>query len=263
MARCGRMFQTTYLMSGQYVDIDKVSIRPITKAVAREFIVKHHYSHRFSSCRYALGVYYENEEPHPFFGENIILVGAMVFGHPISNKAVDSIVNDGSCSSDNVLELTRLAILDFVPTNVESFAIGYGLRWLKKNAPEVKVVIAYSDPEYGHDGTIYQATNWYYQGIGASDSEWIHSRTVGSKFGPKNLRKLAEKIGHKFWRKEETSKHRYIYFVCDKREKRRLLSKLKLPILPYPEKTQEEPMIQEVEIVDGELIVKEVPYDSV
>jgi hypothetical protein len=252
-----------------YVDTSNVIVRQITKAVARDFIIQHHYSHRFSSCRYALGIYYEEKEEHPFFsGTNEKLIGALIFGHPVCNKTVDSITADASLHLDDVLELTRLVILDGYGSNIESFCLGQSFRWLKKHAPNIKVLVAYADPEYGHDGTIYKASNWIYQGIGASklmpdyqvrlfpDSKWIHSRTVGAKFGPKNLRKLAEKIGHKFWRKEETSKHRYIYFLCNKKEKKEIMKKLKLPIVPYPKWTSMKPLIQEIEIINNDLVVR-------
>jgi len=246
------------------VDTSKVSLRQITKAVARDFIVKHHYSHRFSSCRYALGVFYEEDEEHPFFeGKHERLIGAMVYGHPVCNKAVDSITADASLSLAAVLELTRFVIYDGYGSNIESHTIGLSFRWLRQNAPEVKVLISYADPEEHHAGTIYQATNWLYQGLGTSklmpdysikempDGPWIHSRSVGARWGSKNLQKLAETIGHVFWRKEESSKHRYIYFLCNRKEKKEILRKLKLPIFPYPDSTKWEPPIQEVRLVNG------------
>ena len=264
-------------MKESFVDINKVSLRQITKTVAKDFVVKHHYSHRFSSCRYALGVYYEEVEPHPFFdGKNEKLIGAMVYGHPVCNMAVNSITSDSSLRLNSVLELTRLVILDGYGSNIESYVIGQSFRWLKQNAPLVKVLISYADPEENHAGTIYQATNFLYQGIGASklmcdysvketpDGPWIHSRSVSAKWGSKNLQKLAEKIGHVFWRKEESSKHRYIYFLCNKREKRELLKKIKLPIIPYPDSTKKwEPPIQEIELVGGKVLITEIKNDMI
>lgn len=261
----------------RYVDTSKVTVRPISRAVARDFVVKYHYSHRFSQYSVAFGVYYEEETEHPFFdGENKRFIGVLVYGHPVCNKAVDSITCDDSLSSNAVLELTRLVILDGFGSNIESFCLGQSFRWFKQNAPEVKVLIAYSDPEYGHNGTIYQATNFYYQGIGASklmpdyqvklfpDSPWIPSRTVGEKFGPKNPQKLAERIGHKFWRKMESSKHRYIYFLCDKREKKEIMSKLKLPIVPYPKKGEKWiAPIEQLELVNGKVKITKVTEDDI
>lgn len=247
------------------VDTTRVFVRQVTKVVAKNFVKKHHYSHRFSSCRYALGLFYREKHDHPFFaGDNESLIGVMSYGHPVSNRAVDSITTDDSVTLESVLELTRLVILDNYGSNIESHFIGQSFRWLRHHAPEVKILISYADPEYSHNGVIYQATNWLYQGIGSSklmpdyqvrlteDGEWIHSRTVGAKFGPKNIDVLAKRIGHKFWRKEESSKHRYIYLLGNRREKKEILKKLKLPLQPYPDASFKwEPPIQQIEIVDG------------
>lgn len=252
------------------VDTSRVSVRQITKVVAKQFIIDHHYSHRFSSCRYALGIYYREEHPHAFFGgENETLIGAMIYGHPICNKAIDSVTVDGSLALDAVLELTRLVILDDYGRNIESFVLGQSFRWLRQHDSKVKVLLSYADPEAHHNGTIYQATNWLYQGIGASklmpsyslrlleDGPWIHSRTVGSKWDTRNIEKLANLIGHRFWYKEESSKHRYLYFLCGKREKRRILSKLKLPLVPYPDASFKwNPPIQQIEMIDGKVDIQ-------
>ncbi len=40
----------------------KVSVREISKKIAKEMIVKHHYSHAWTSCRYALGIFYETDK---------------------------------------------------------------------------------------------------------------------------------------------------------------------------------------------------------
>lgn len=68
-----------------YVDTSKVSIREINKSVAKEMIVKYHYSHAWTMCRYALGVYYEDESS--FFGEEK-LIGCMVYGYPDRKSVV-------------------------------------------------------------------------------------------------------------------------------------------------------------------------------
>ena len=230
----------------KYVDASKISIREINKTIARDWIVKKHYTHRMNGCRYALGVYADGEASK-FFEDTEKLIGVIVYAHPVSNKAVGSIVGLDDLINDIVLELIRLHIDDGYGKNVESLVIGKSFEWLRQNDPRVKVLISYADPEVGHAGKIYQATNWLYQGCGVSKlmpdyslqleegGPWMHSRTVGQKFGNKKIENLAKAIGHTFYRKEETAKHRYIYFLCDKKERKRLLKKIKLPILPYTE----------------------------
>ncbi len=249
-------------METSFVDISRVSVREISKAVARDFIEKHHYTHKFSSTRYALGIFYREETEHMFFaGENEQLIGCMTYGHPVSNRTVDSIV-DG-LELDEVLELTRLVCLDGYGKNLESFVIAQSFEWMRQNDKRVKVLVSYADPEQAHTGGIYRATNWIYQGCGYSklmpdfslrlkeDDLWIHSRTVGAKFGNKNVENLAKTIGHTFWRKEETAKHRYIYFLCGKKEKKQMMKKLKIPVIPYNDIKEYVQLIQKVCVKDG------------
>ena len=41
-----------------YVNADSVYIEEITPSVAKKMIIEKHYTHSFSMCRYALGIYY-------------------------------------------------------------------------------------------------------------------------------------------------------------------------------------------------------------
>lgn len=253
-------------MNTEQMVISNMRVRAITKHVAKDFIEKHHYTHKMGSTRYALGLFCTKVDTNPFFvGDGEALIGCMTYGHPVSNRAVDSICKTIPIALDSVLELTRLVVLDGTQKNTESWFIGQSFDWLRKNDPGVKILISYADPEQYHTGTIYRATNWLYQGCGVSkimpdfsiklfeDSEWIHSRTVGSKFGNKNIENLARTIGHTFWRKEETAKHRYLYFLCHKKEKERFLKDLKIPVFDYSQIKPYTQLIQKVYVTDGEL----------
>jgi len=223
-----------------------------------------------SSARYTLGLFYR-EDSHQFFaGETEKLIGCLVYGHPVSNATVTSIFNTIQLPLDAVLELTRLVILDGYGKNIESYFIGQSFKWLKENDPTVKVLISYADPEQSHTGTIYRATNWHYQGCGAGKlmpdfsikttqhGEWIHSRTVGSIYGSRNLDSLAEKIGHSFWRKEEFPKHRYIYFLGSSRENKQFRKDVKLPFVSYTNIRPFTPLLQHVIVQDGKIMETKV-----
>ena len=131
---------------------------------------------------------------------------------------------------------------------------------MKENAPNIKVLISYADPEQSHDGAIYQATNWIYQGCGAfqmaptyslrleEGGEWIHSRSVYSKFGSSDPKKMVKAIGHDFWLKKEASKHRYIYFLGNKKENRKFHSVMKHPEMDYPKNYKHDIEITKVEV---------------
>ena len=246
------------------VDVSNIVIRPIAKQIGKEMIEKYHYTHNMNSSRYALGVFIKETDENSFFeGEIETLIGTILYAHPVSNRAIDSICGDGVLKLNEVLELIRLFIHDGYGKNIESYVIGQSFKWLKENDPNVKVLISYADPEASHTGGIYRATNWLYQGCGVSklmpdyslqleeNGPWMHSRTVGSKFGNKRIESLAQAIGHTFWRKEESAKHRYIYFLCNRTEKKRLLKLLKLPVLSYSEIKPYTQLIQKINVKNG------------
>lgn len=249
----------------QYINTENITIRPIAKNISKDLITKYHYTHNVNGIRYSLGVFYKEPSSNNsfFVGVEEKLIGSIIYAHPVSNRAIGSICGDNELELDEVLELVRLYIHDGYGKNIESYVIGQSFKWLKINAPKIKVLISYADPEVGHTGSIYRATNWLYQGCGVSklmpdysiklfeNSEWIHSRSVGEKFGNKNPTNLAKTIGHSFFRKEETAKHRYIYFLCDKKEKKRLMKLLKLPIVSYNDITEYVQLIQKINVKDG------------
>lgn len=235
----------------EYCDISKVSIAPITKSIAKDIIVKKHYTHTWTACRYALGVFYEGEETSNLEFSNTKLIGCAIYGFPVGAKAPTSVCE--GLTKDNILELTRLYIDDGYGSNIESYALSQSFKWIRENDKNIKVLISYSDNGQGHLGGIYQATNWIYQGDSSQIAlmpnwsislhkdpyKWIHSRTVYSKWGSNNLDHLKREIGKEgythFWRRMEYVKHRYIQILSqNKKEKRDLLKRLKHEIKPYP-----------------------------
>ncbi len=61
---------------------------------------------------------------------------------------------------DQVWELSRLIIVDRVPTNAESYFIGATIRYIKRHYGSLERLISFADPKYGHQGTVYRAANW-------------------------------------------------------------------------------------------------------
>jgi len=57
-------------------------------------------------------------------------------------------------------ELSRLWIKDEVPMNAESFFIGRAIRLIRRERKELKRLVSFADPKFGHSGIIYKATNW-------------------------------------------------------------------------------------------------------
>lgn len=238
-----------------YCDTSRVSVREISSSVAKEIIVKKHYTHAWTACRYSLGIFYRTDEVNAL-GDNEKLIGCLVYGFPVGARAANSVSD--SITKDNILELTRLYCDDGYGSNIESYALGQSFKWFRENDKAIKILISYADNGQEHLGGIYQATNWIYQGMntdialmpnyGISLSndpyKWIHSRTVFSMWGSGNLEHLRREIGKQgykeFWRREEPPKHRYIQVLgADKKEKRELLKTLKHDPKSYPKDTRD------------------------
>jgi hypothetical protein len=239
----------------EYCDVSKVFVDRISKSIAKDIIVKKHYTHAWTSCRYALGIYHKVESDTRQFGTQK-LVGCAIYGHPVGARAATSVCE--GLTKDNALELTRLYIDDGYGSNIESFALGQTFKWLKANDKNIKLLISYADAGQNHLGKIYQATNWLYQGLSTdialmpnhgisltnNPHNWIHSRTVFSRWGSQNLEHLRIEIGKQgyseFWRRQEPPKHRYIQILAqDKRERKILVKKLKHPVKSYPKNAKD------------------------
>ena len=203
-------------------DYSRVSMHEIPFNLAKNIIIKHHYSHAFPSAEICLGFYVDKK-----------LNAVVIYGKSATSKMADSLPG-------KYLELVRLFSFDWAGKNMESYCISQSIKFIKKNYPDVKVLVSFADPEQGHSGTIYQATNWLYCGKSQPD-EWylvdgekIHPRSMVAKYGTRGEKKLND-MGINFERKKLHGKHRYIYILgSSKSEKNFLKRNLQYEILPYP-----------------------------
>ena len=232
-----------------YCDTSKLSIRQIDKPTAKKMVVKYHYSKLWTKCSVALGLFHLTGNEHSFFDEpEEKMVGVIVYGDPIGRLTGQSISDE--IKRTQVLELTRLFIHDGYGSNIESWFISQSFNWLRKNKSEIKALISYASPVEGHSGTIYQATNWIYQGDKlrfndswsfkfSEDGEWQHGRTIFPYYGTNDPKKIQQQIDKPFWIRKEPRKHRYVYILAKGGERRKLLKNLKHPTLPYPKSENE------------------------
>jgi len=223
-------------------------------------IVKNHYSHKWSLCQVAYGIFYISDTDSEFFEDKEEKhIGSIVFGQPVGRSAAESISD--LIKVDEVFELTRLWVADGYGRNIESYGLTESIKLVKRDFPHIKAIITYADGEQGHKGTIYQACGFYYQGNSAlalmpnysvslvgPPHKWIHSRTISATYGSHNVEHLKKKIGHTFWRKKESSKHRYFCLLGNKIEKKKILANLKHPYLPYPKETDHKDEIEEIKV---------------
>ena len=196
-------------------------IKPIDYQDCKEWFLKKHYLKRLPSISFCFGLYKEFN-----------LIGVCSFGN-----AVPITMKRGICGKEYehlVYELNRLIINDNHEKNLTSYFVGKCLKML----PKPTIVVSYADKSQGHNGYIYQATNFIYLGLSHTQKDWKikgeegkHSRTLMDEFAfkPNRIQLLKEKYGDKLYQVQRDAKHRYIYFVANKNKKKELLSKL-IPI---------------------------------
>ena len=156
------------------MSIDYV-VRAVERSEVRDFIERHHYSHNINGLMssYCFAMY----------DQAGTMVGAMIYGKLGMANAWKKYGN----SIDEVMELRRLVLVDDTPKNSESYFIGRTLRWLKANT-EVKTIVSYADPNYGHSGIIYRATNFEHVGMTAPgkviiwDGKKYHDKAIRTKY---------------------------------------------------------------------------------
>lgn len=148
------------------------TVELVDRHAVRDFIEQHHYSHNINGLMssYCFAMYDQQQR----------MVGAMIYG----KLGMANAWKKYGKSIDEVMELRRLVLVDDTPKNSESYFIGRTLRWLKANTA-VTTIVSYADPNYGHSGVIYRATNFEHVGMTAPGKVIIWN---GKKYHDKAIR---------------------------------------------------------------------------
>ena len=195
------------------------SIKRISYAEAMEIVVKNHYLKRKAPCSNAFGLFHDSK-----------ILGVVVYGTPSSAPLRKGIA--GQEHAQDVAELTRLWCCDTAPRNSESFLVGNTIKMAGK-----PIIVSYADASVGHIGYVYQATNWIYTGLSAKRTNWtvdgidLHCQTIADKYSADELR---ERYGDRFFLKDRPRKHRYLYINARGKLRKKIISSIRYPILPYP-----------------------------
>jgi hypothetical protein len=196
-------------------------IKPIDYQDCKEWFLKKHYARRIPMVQFAFGLF-DNEQ----------LVGVCSYGTTLA-------IDIRKRFEYNVYELNRLVVNEGLPKNTLSYFVGTTIQMM----PKPCVLLSYADTTKGHHGYIYQATNWIYTGLSAIVKEYkvrgeedMHSQTLFDKSKGKENRVayLKELYGDKLYMDYRDRKHRYFYFVGNKRDKKKMINELPYKIEPYP-----------------------------
>lgn len=140
---------------------------------------------------------------------------------------------------DIVYELNRLCTLDSLERNANSFFLARVFKLL----PKPLIIVSYADASAGHNGYIYQATNFFFTGESHTQLDWklkgkehLHSRTLMDEFAfeEDRIEKLKKKYGDQLYQVQRPPKHRYVLFLGNKKQKRKLFESKLFEVKKYP-----------------------------
>jgi hypothetical protein len=136
---------------------------------------------------------------------------------------------------DWMFHMGRLVCADAAPRNTESRLIAESLRMLKRDRPVTRAVATYAATGVGHVGYVYQATNALYLGTTEARHYYIdmQGRRRSQKQGGSNV-SIAKALARGWTVHADSPKHRYVYLLGSKAERREARALLRFPVLPYP-----------------------------
>lgn len=157
--------------------------------------------------------------------ENDKFIGVVIF----SRGANHNMGKQYNLGQDECVELVRVALTKHITPVSKIMSVA--IKWLKASNQGIKLVVSYADPDQGHYGGIYQATNWIYAGLSSKavkvwyKGKWSHKKTVDdSGVDQTNLP-----------RKVVQGKHKYL-FALDNQIK----AKIDLLSKPYPKRVKKQ-----------------------
>ncbi len=214
-------------------DAKRIIVQPISAKDANRIVQSLHYSGKtVQNSQLHLGVFLDGR-----------CGGAMQFGPSLDKRKIQGLV-EGTLWNE-FIELNRMAFADWLPRNGESRALGFAFRWMRKQYPQIKWCVSFSDATQCGDGTIYRASGFFLTGISDNSTlyefpdgervanigiktgyEWQKKRFGKVIFGEAALQE-AKRLGAK---KITGYQLRYIYFLDPTARER-----LTVPILPFSE----------------------------
>lgn len=220
-------------------DFSNAVVREISYDDARNVILANEWLGNMGTTEFSFGLYFSEH-----------LAGVACFGRTAGTQVTSSIC--GSEHAHRVATLCRGACVHWAHPHSASFLINAACREMTRKG--FNIFVAYSDPDAGEIGTVYQASNWLYCGTThptekfttpdgrTHDARQIHCLTRDRSGGTMKYKRsraeqkeLLMKEGCEFF-KDGGRKHRYIGIYGDRRIKRTLRRALRWGVLPYPKR---------------------------
>lgn len=182
----------TYRPAGEPIAAHRYGVEVLPERDARAFVVGHHYSASFPAARVSVGLF---RSRGAFWAAE--LVGVATFSVGVQHAG--TMRRWCSVGPDDGVELGRFVLLDDVEANGETWFLRRAFDALVGEIPNVRAVLAYSDPIPrttiegvrtlpGHVGNIYQAFNGRF--VGRSSRRILHLDPAGRVVNGRTLTKI-------------------------------------------------------------------------
>lgn len=208
-------------------------LKEIDKQTALEMVKTYHYSNALPSLnKHFVGFYLDGE-----------LVGVVTLGW--GTRPMHTIRRlFPSLETKDYYEIGRMCMTEEMPRNSESQMLSMLVKWVKVNCPEVKVLFTWADGMMGKPGYVYQASNFLYAGhiitdFYLKDGVKIHPRQTRKIFSPNDerlsVRPTVAQMQEHGIEHYKGKQFRYVQFLCNKTEKKRLMAECTVPLtIAYP-----------------------------
>lgn len=201
-------------------------VAAVSQRETDEFCRRYHYTARSGATNWRWGLW-----------QGAVLYGVVGYNWP-TRSLCESVF--GAEHHEHVWHMGRLAMADESPRNSESRLIAGSLRAIEREYPYVWGVVTYADTTQHHVGYVYQATNALYTGVGGMSYQLrMEDGTMRSTYGTfdgVNRQLTRDEVRDRGWNLESAQpKHRYLYLLGSKTQRKERRRLLKWPVLPdYP-----------------------------
>lgn len=199
-------YQSILFEEEESINVGEYKIRRIQYKESLPFILNIHYAKRIPTISFAFGLFTKNK-----------LVGIITYGQPASPSLCTGVA--GEHNKNYVIELNRL-VLKNNKKNEASILISASFKLL----PKPLIIVSYADTKQKHVGVVYQATNFMFTGTTKARTD------MAGKDGKHSRHHLGDSTD----RVDRSAKHRYIYIIGNKKDKKALLKQIKYKQMPYP-----------------------------
>jgi hypothetical protein len=193
------------------------NVHPVSRDEVQFFAEQWHYSKSAGSVLWAYGLY-----------DHFKLLGVVAYNMPTREVCAFPF---GEEYVDSVAHMGRLICRDESPRNSESRLIAQSLKMLKEDKPNFRAVITYAAGRQNHLGYVYQATNALYLGTAKERSFYVDQK---GNHRSTNKIYFEEALQRGWTIHHDPPKHRYLYLLGNKTERRESKNLLRVPVLPYP-----------------------------